>query len=94
VIAPRTLKPLDRGTIFESVRQISRAVVVSDACQTCGFGSELAATISGECFFDLDAPVRLVCGEDVPAPVANGLQRAVMVSGEDIVSECREVLRI
>jgi len=52
VIDPRTLKPLDRDTIFESVRKTSRAVVITDACRTCGFGSELAATISGECFFD------------------------------------------
>lgn len=94
VIDPRTLKPLDWDTIFESVRKTSRAVIISDGCRTCGFGSELAATISGECFFDLDAPVRLVCGKDVPAPVAPGLQKAVMVSDEDIVSECREVLRI
>jgi pyruvate dehydrogenase E1 component beta subunit len=44
------------------------------------------------CFFDLDAPIQRVCNKDVPMPVAAPLQKAVMVSEEDILNACRAVL--
>ena len=50
------------------------------------------ATVMEHCFFDLDAPIQRVCPKDVPMPVAGPLQKAVMVSEEDIVSNCRRVL--
>ncbi len=92
VVDPRTLKPLDTDLIFQSVRKTNRLVVVSDGWSACGYASEIMATVMEQCFFDLDAPIQRVCTKDVPMPVAAPLQKAVMVSEEDIVRVCRQVL--
>jgi pyruvate/2-oxoglutarate/acetoin dehydrogenase E1 component len=89
VIDPRTIKPLDKATIVNSVKKTNRLVVVSDGWRTCGYAAEVMAMVVEECFFDLDAPIQRVCGKDVPMPVAPALQRAVMVSEEDILRACR-----
>jgi pyruvate dehydrogenase E1 component beta subunit len=92
VIDPRTLKPLDSATILQSVRKTNRLVVVSDGSRTCGYAAELMAGVVEECFYELDAPPQRVCTRDVPMPVAPSLQRAVMVSEEEIISACRRTL--
>ncbi len=89
VVDPRTLKPLDAGIIQRSIKKTNRAVIVSDGNRLCGYGAELAATIAESCFFDLDTPVKMVCGRDVPMPVAPILQRTVMISEEDLLQTCR-----
>lgn len=92
VIDPRTLKPLDTASIFQSVRKTNRLVVVSDGWSACGYAAEIIVTVMEHCFFDLDAQIERVCTKDVPMPVATPLQRAVMVSEEDILNSCRRVL--
>jgi len=92
IIDPRTLKPLDSETIVQSVRKTNRVVVVNDGCCTCGYASELMASVMETCFFELDVPIQRVCTRDVPMPVAPGLQRAAMVSEEDVLSACRKAL--
>jgi pyruvate/2-oxoglutarate/acetoin dehydrogenase E1 component len=92
VIDPRTLKPLDTATVVKSVKKTNRLVVVNDGWRTCGYAAELMAVMMEECFFDLDAPIRRVCTQDVPMPVATSLQKAVMVAEEDIAAACRGVL--
>lgn len=89
VVDPRTIKPLDKATIVNSVKKTNRLVVVSDGWRTCGYAAEVMAMVVEECFFDLDAPIQRVCGKDVPMPVAPALQRAAMVSEEDILGACR-----
>jgi len=89
VIDPRTLKPLDKATIVKSVKKTNRLVVVSDGWRTGGYAAEVMAVIMEECFFDLDAPIQRVCGKDVPMPVAAALQKAAMVSEDDILNACR-----
>jgi pyruvate dehydrogenase E1 component beta subunit len=70
VIDLRTLSPLDMETVYQSVRKTGRAVVVHEAPGNLGLGSELAARISEECFYSLEAPVLRVTGFDVPYPAA------------------------
>jgi pyruvate dehydrogenase E1 component beta subunit len=70
VIDLRTLSPLDMGPVFESVRRTGRAVVVHEAPGNLGMGSELAARITEECFYSLEAPVLRVSGYDIPYPAA------------------------
>jgi 2-oxoisovalerate dehydrogenase E1 component beta subunit len=70
VIDLRSLSPLDMGTVYESVRKTGRAVVVHEAPGNLGLGSELAARITEECFYSLEAPVLRVTGFDVPYPAA------------------------
>ncbi len=70
VIDLRTLSPLDMGPVFESVRRTGRAVVVHEAHVNLGMGAEVAARITEECFYSLEAPVRRVGGFDTPYPPA------------------------
>ncbi|QLQ14549.1 MAG: alpha-ketoacid dehydrogenase subunit beta [Micropruina sp.] len=68
VIDLRSLSPLDDHTIVESVHRTGRAVVVHEAQRTLGVGAEVAARISEECFYSLEAPVLRVTGYDLPYP--------------------------
>jgi pyruvate/2-oxoglutarate/acetoin dehydrogenase E1 component len=92
VIDLRTLKPLDRATVRESVRKTNRVVVACEGWRTCGYASEIASVIVEDCFYDLDGPIRLVCGKDCPMPVSPPLQKAVMMSEQDIFAACRQAM--
>lgn len=70
VIDLRTLSPMDYPVIFESVKRTGRAIVVHEAPGNLGLGSELAARITEECFYSLEAPVLRVTGYDIPYPAA------------------------
>ena len=70
VIDLRTLAPLDLAPVYESVRKTGRLVVVHEAPLTGGIGSEIAARVTEECFYSLEAPVMRVTGYDVPYPPA------------------------
>ena len=68
VIDLRSLAPLDTGTIFESVRRTGRCVVVHEATVSGGIGAEIAARVTQECFYHLEAPVLRVGGYSTPYP--------------------------
>jgi 2-oxoisovalerate dehydrogenase E1 component beta subunit len=68
VIDLRSLAPLDTGTIVESVRRTGRCVVAHEAPVTGGLGAEIAARITEECFYQLEAPVLRVGGFSTPYP--------------------------
>jgi 2-oxoisovalerate dehydrogenase E1 component beta subunit len=70
VIDLRTLSPLDLGPVFESVRRTGRAVMVHEAHVNLGMGAEVAARITEQCFYSLEAPVLRVGGFDTPYPPA------------------------
>ncbi|MHB1594697.1 MAG: alpha-ketoacid dehydrogenase subunit beta [Streptosporangiaceae bacterium] len=70
VIDLRSLSPLDTETIFASVRKTGRCVVVHEAPLTAGLGAEIAARVTEECFYHLEAPVLRVCGYSTPYPPA------------------------
>ncbi|MDQ1649105.1 MAG: 2-oxoisovalerate dehydrogenase component beta subunit [Frankiaceae bacterium] len=68
VIDLRTLSPLDMGPVLASARKTGRVVVVHEAPVTLGLGSEIAARVTEECFYALEAPVIRVGGFDTPYP--------------------------
>jgi pyruvate dehydrogenase E1 component beta subunit len=70
VIDLRTLSPLDMAPVYDSVRRTGRAIVVHEAPGNLGLGSEIAARITEECFYSLEAPVLRVTGFDTPYPAA------------------------
>jgi len=70
VIDLRTLSPLDLGPVYDSVRRTGRAVVCHEAHVNLGLGAEVAARITEECFYSLEAPVLRVGGFDTPYPPA------------------------
>jgi pyruvate dehydrogenase E1 component beta subunit len=70
VIDLRTLSPLDMGPVLDSVRRTGRAIVAHEAHVNLGMGAELAARITEQCFYALEAPVLRVGGFDTPYPPA------------------------
>ena len=68
VIDLRSLSPLNVSTIVSSVEKTSRCVVVHEAAVTAGLGAEIAARVSEECFYSLEAPVLRVGGYSTPYP--------------------------
>jgi pyruvate dehydrogenase E1 component beta subunit len=66
----RSLSPLDMPVLHDSVRKTGRCVVVHEAQRTLGVGAEIAARVTEECFYSLEAPVLRVTGYDTPYPPA------------------------
>jgi 2-oxoisovalerate dehydrogenase E1 component beta subunit len=70
VIDLRSLSPMDMAPVYESVRKTGRLVVVHEAVSNVGLGAEIAARVTEECFYSLEAPVLRVTGFDTPYPPA------------------------
>ena len=85
VIDLRTLRPLDKQTIIDSVRKTGRFVSVEEGWPFAGIGSEMCAIAMEDCFDYLDAPVERVHGADVPLPYAANLEKLALPQVEDIV---------
>ncbi|HEY3522491.1 MAG TPA: transketolase C-terminal domain-containing protein [Candidatus Limnocylindrales bacterium] len=92
VVDPRTLVPLDRAAILESVGRTHRLVVVDECHRSCGVGAEIAATVAEEAFDELRAPIRRVVTEDVPIPFSPPLEAAVEPNEDKIVAAVRSVV--
>jgi pyruvate dehydrogenase E1 component beta subunit len=70
VIDLRSLSPMDMPVVFDAVRRTGRCIVVHEAQRSLGIGAEVAARITEECFYSLEAPVLRVTGFDTPYPPA------------------------
>ncbi len=92
VVDLRTIRPLDERAVYESVRKTNACVVVDEAWPFASVGSHVAWLVSKNCFDDLDAPVELVSGEDVPMPYNHALELAAQPSVEKIVDAVKRVL--
>jgi len=93
VVDPRCLAPLDKETVFSSVRKTNRVVIVEEAAKTGAFGAQVAAWIAEEVFDHLDAPVCRVAARDVPIPFSPPMEEHVLPQVGDIVAAIRKVLR-
>jgi pyruvate dehydrogenase E1 component beta subunit len=92
VVDLRTLTPLDRGTILDSVRKTGKAVVVHEACKRGGIGGDIAAMIMEEAYDDLDGPVKRICGRNTTVPYNLGLEKVCVPQVADIVQGVLEIL--
>jgi pyruvate dehydrogenase E1 component beta subunit len=91
VIDPRTIRPLDIGTIIESVKKTNRVVVAEESHPFCGVAAEISSEINERAFDYLDAPVKRVSGADVPMPYAKNLEDLAIPNVDQIVAAVREV---
>ena len=91
VINLRTIRPLDRFTIIESVKKTNRLVSVEEGWPYAGIGSELAALCMEHAFDYLDAPVVRVCAADVPLPYASNLEVLALPQADEIVHAVKKV---
>lgn len=94
VVDPRTLVPLDKETLVKSAKKTGRVLIVHEACQTGGFGGEIAAVIAdSEAFFYLDAPVKRLGGLDVPIPYCPELERNVVPTEKTITDAVYQLMK-
>lgn len=91
VIDLRSLRPLDKQSIIDSVRKTHRLLSVEEGWPVAGIGSEIAALAMEELFDDLDAPVARVTGKDVPLPYAANLEKLALPTVEDIVEAAKQL---
>ena len=92
LIDPRTMVPLDRETIFASVRRTGRLVIVDEARDTCSAASHVAALCADQCFESLKAPIRRVTVPDVALPYSPPLEKALLPNEGSIAGTVRTLL--
>lgn len=91
VIDLRTINPLDRETIFQSVKKTGKVLIVHEDTLTAGFGAEIAALIAKDCFEHLDGPVMRVAALDTPVPYSPPLEDAMLPNERKIVAALEEL---
>jgi pyruvate dehydrogenase E1 component beta subunit len=93
VIDLRTLRPIDRETIIESVKKTGRLACVYEGVKTLGIGAEISAIIAeSEAFDYLDAPILRLGGAEAPIPYNPALEKAAVPQTELIVTRVRDLL--
>jgi len=92
VVDLRTLTPLDKETILESVEKTGRAIVVHEAVKRGGIGGDIAAMIMEEAYDDLDGPVMRICGKNTTIPYNLELEKVCVPSVEDIIEGVLEMV--
>jgi 2-oxoisovalerate dehydrogenase E1 component len=92
IIDIRTIAPLDVETIYKSVKKTGKAIVIHEDTLTAGFGAEIAALITENCFESLDGPVRRIGAFDAPIPFAPILEYAILPTREKIYKSLKQLL--
>jgi 2-oxoisovalerate dehydrogenase E1 component beta subunit len=93
VIDLRTVLPLDRDAIRETVEKTNRVIVLHEDTKTGGIAGEVAAIINEECFDSLDAPIVRIASFDSPVPFSPPLEEVFLPRVEDVVREARRLKR-
>lgn len=93
VVDPRTIQPLDRRTIIDSVVKTGRLLVASDDMKTGGVGAEIAATVFEEALEHLRAPVSRVCSPDLPIPFAPPLEKEYMPNALKVEAAAADLMK-
>lgn len=88
----RTMNPLDEETIFNSVRKTGKAIVIHEDTLTAGFGAEITARITDNCFQYLDGPVKRVAAKDAFIPYHPILEKEILPNRDKIYNELRDLL--
>ena len=92
VVDMRCLVPLDMATVVRSVKKTNRVLIAEEDNLTGGWGAEVAARLSREAFYHLDAPIIRVAAPDSPAPAAPALEEVYVPAVEQIVQAARSLM--
>ncbi|CAM5546342.1 alpha-ketoacid dehydrogenase subunit beta [Mycolicibacterium aubagnense] len=94
VIDLRTVRPMDKQTIIDSVKKTSRLLCVYEAVKTLGIGAEVSAAVAESDAFDyLDAPIVRLGGAEVPIPYNPDLEKATVPQVPDIIAAARDLAK-
>jgi len=88
----RTISPLDIETIYKSVKKTGKAVIIHEDTLTAGFGAEIAALITENCFENLDGPIKRIAAKDTPIPYHPNLEYAILPTRNKIYNSLKELL--
>lgn len=87
-----TLYPLDKEAIAEAAAKTGKVLIVHEDNKEGGVGAEVAAVIAEQCLFDLDAPIKRLCGPDVPAmPYSPPMEKFFMLNPDKVLEAMREL---
>jgi pyruvate/2-oxoglutarate/acetoin dehydrogenase E1 component len=93
IVDPRTLVPLDRSAILESVKKTGRLLVADEGHKTCGVAAEISAMVAEEAIYYLKAPVVRVCSPDTPVPFSPPLEQAYIPDVKDLVPAIKRLMQ-
>lgn len=92
IVDPRTLVPLDKRTILNSVKKTGRLVIVDEDYERCGLAAEVAAIVAEEGLDYLEAPIRRVATPNVPIPYAPNLEKRVLPDPQKIIDAVKSTI--
>lgn len=92
VVDPRTLSPLDKDLILNSVRKTEHVVIVQEAVRRGGVASDIASIIQAEAFDYLDAPIEILAGANTPIPFNLHLEAACVPQEDDVIQAVKRVM--
>ena len=92
IIDLRSLRPLDKETVINSVKKTNRCLTVEEGFPVCSIGNHISAILMEFAFDYLDAPVLNCTGKDVPMPYAANLEKEALISAAEIVKKAKEIL--
>jgi len=93
VIDLRTIVPLDEETIYSSVKKTGKVVIIHEDTLTAGFGAEISARISDNCFEYLDGPIKRITAKDAPIPYHPILEKEILPNRDKIYSGIKDLLK-
>src|SRR6266550_2325515 len=93
IIDPRTIVPLDRGRITNSIKKTGKLVVIDESPSSCSFAAELLAIAVEDCFDDLKLKPRRICSLPVPNPFSPVLENQMIPSVDRIVGDVHQMLK-
>ena len=93
VVDLRVLRPVDNATIFDSVARTRRCVIVDEGWKSGSISAEIAARLSEDAFFELDAPILRICSREVPVPYAAHMEEAALPQTARIIDAARHLAR-
>jgi len=92
VVDPRTIVPLDKQTILDSVKKTGRLVIMDEEPKTGSAAAEIAAIAADEAFYFLKKPVKRVCAPDTPVPFSPVLEKFYMPDEQDLIKAVTEII--
>ena len=92
IIDPRTLVPLDKPAIIDSIRKTGKLVIMDEEPKTGSVASEIAAIVAEEAFDHIGAPIKRVCAPDTPIPFSPVLEKAWMPDEDDLIKAVKEIM--
>jgi len=93
VIDLRTIVPLDKDTIIDSVKKTGKLIIADDSHDFCGVASGISAEIADDVFYYLDAPIGRVSTPNVPLPFSPSLEFPIIPSKDKIIEKVREMIK-